>query len=76
MSQEKPTERDMHIKTVNGWRRLEVYCPEPEGVFRAQSIEVVRKELDKRARDFCTLMLDNDAGSWNRPLFGAFGERL
>ncbi len=66
----------MHIRTAHGWRRLEVYTPEPEGVFHAQSLDAIRNELWERTEDFCTLMLDNDSGSWNRPLYGAFGEKL
>ena len=67
----------MYIKTAHGWRQLEVFCVNtPVGVYKPQSLQEIRNELDKRIQDFCTLMLDDDAKSWNRPLYGAFGERL
>lgn len=68
----------MYIKTVNGWRNLShtLFCDnEPEGVFKAQTLEEVRAELAPRCRDFCILLSDGDL-TFARPLYGAFGERL
>jgi hypothetical protein len=64
------------IEIVDGRQIDRGYSEEPLGCFKSQSLALTRDQLSPRCHRFCVAMRKGEFGSFNEPLFGAFGERL
>lgn len=71
-----------YIKTADGWKpwiASHKVCDNHnglQGVFKNTSDYEIMAAMGQRSDRFCALMAEGDAGQFNEPLFGAYGEKL